>query len=231
MQLPARLGRTTFGDVLGAIHRAAATGVLELHEPTSGRTHRVFFGEGRVTQVELDGASTPLLAILRQDGKVDAELPRRTLLRAMTSRRLVGDVLVNDFHIEKSVVDGALRRQILERLARLDALADAHLSFRVAVRPPKSATDGVEAREFLPGRRRYRDRAGATPRPVSATTSSAHLVLGLAPTATATEIRAAYRALAKSLHPDLHPHASPEERDALGRRLARATEAYRALTG
>ncbi|CAN5760540.1 hypothetical protein BH09MYX1_BH09MYX1_31140 [soil metagenome] len=228
MQLPSRLGRTTFGDVLGTAHRAAATGVVELRE-TSGRMHRVYFAEGRVTQVELDGASTPLLSILRAGGHVDSELPRRTLLRAMTTRRLVGEVLVNDFHIAKSVVDAALRRQILERLARLDGLGDAQLTFRVAVRAPPSATSGLDGREFLPGRRRHRDRAGTTPAPSAAT--SAYRVLGVSPTASSAEIRAAYRTLAKTLHPDLHPHATDGERTDLGRQLAQATEAYRALTG
>lgn len=228
MQLPSRLGRTTFGDVLGTAHRASATGVLELREH-SGRTHRVYFAEGRVTQVELDGASTPLLAILRDGGHVDAELPRRTLLRAMTSRRLVGEVLVSDFHVDRSIVDAALHRQILERLARLEALSDAQLSFRVAVRAPPSATAGLEGSEFLRGRRRLRDRNAATPRPGPAT--HAFRLLGVAPTATREEIRAAYRALAKTLHPDLHPTATTEERTRLGHRLAQITEAYRALTG
>ncbi len=228
MQLPSRLGRSTFGDVLGTIHRARATGALELRE-TSGRSHRVYFADGRVTQVELDGASTPLLSILRDGGHVDSDLPRRTLLRAMSSRRLVGEVLVTDFHVDKAIVDAALRRQILERLARLEQLADAQLSFRVAVRAPPSATSGLEGKDFLPGRRRHRDRAGGTPRP--AASSNAFHLLGVPPTASRAEIRAAYRALAKTLHPDLHPQLTEDERTRLGHRLAQVTEAYRALTG
>lgn len=229
MQLKSRLGRTTFGDVLGTVHRAGASGVLEIHEPTSGRTHRVHFSEGKVIQVDLDGASTPLLTILRERGALDAELPRRTLLRAMASHRLVGDVLVSDFHVDKSVVDAALRRQILERLAKLEALKDGHLSFRVAVRPPRNATAGLDGKEFLPGRKRHRDTA--TPAPPKLVDDTPFRILGLSQQASLAEVRAAYRSLAKTLHPDLHPNASVEERAALGQRLARATEAYRALTG
>lgn len=228
MQLPSRLGRSTFGDILGTIHRARATGALELEEK-SGRRHRVYFSDGRVTQVELDGASTPLLSILRDGGHVDSELPRRTLLRAMSSHRMVGEVLVTDFHVDKAIVDAALRRQILERLARLEALTDAQLSFRVAVRAPPSATSGLDGKDFLPGRRRHRDRVGATPRPAVA--SGAFQLLGVPSTASRSEIRAAYRALAKTLHPDLHPQLSDVERSRLGHRLAQITEAYRALTG
>ncbi len=229
MQLPSRLARTTLGDVLGTAHRARATGVVELRE-SSGRCHRVYFANGKVTQVELDGASTPLLSILREQGHVDAETPRRTLLRAMTSRRLVGEVLVSDFHVARSVVDAALRRQILERLARLEALPDAQLSFRVAVRPPPSATSGLEGTEFLRGRRRHRDRVSAkTPAP--APVAQAFRLLGVGPAATRDEIRAAYRALAKTLHPDLHPNATEAERSRLGHRLAEVTAAYRSLTG
>jgi DnaJ-domain-containing protein 1 len=228
MQLPSRLARTTLGDVLGTAHRARATGVVELRE-LSGRCHRVYFASGKVTQVELDGASTPLLSILRAEGHVDEETPRRTLLRAMSSHRMVGEVLVNDFHVARSVVDAALRRQILERLARLETLSDAQLSFRVAVRAPPSATAGLEGNDFLRGRRRHRDRIAKTPTP--APVGHAFRVLGVGPNATRDEIRAAYRALAKSLHPDLHPHATDGERTRLGHRLAEVTAAYRALTG
>ena len=54
MRLPGRLRLTTLGDVLGALHRERATGVVELTEqagPTAGRVHRVHVDAGLVVFV------------------------------------------------------------------------------------------------------------------------------------------------------------------------------------
>jgi hypothetical protein len=217
MQLPGRLRYTTLGDMLGSLHRARATGTLELVEDR-GRAHRVHLSQGRVISVELDGASPSLGEILRGDRAADDDVLRRSLLRAITSRRLHGEVLVDEFRVEPSVVGGALRRQVLGRLAALEQLADARVSFRVAVRPPRGTLheSPLEAREFLHGRRRARaSRAAETPRP-----DSAWQVLGITPGADAVAIKRAYRRLARTLHPDLHPDATLEERRPLGWRVS-----------
>ena len=161
MQLPGRLKTTTLGDLLGALHRESSTGTLELIEDR-GRTHRVHLSLGRVVAVELDGAAPSLAEILRRDHAADDDVLRRSLLRAMTSRRLHGEVLVDEFHLAPSVVGAALRRQLLSRLTALEQLADARVSFRVAVRPPRGALHQapLDPREFLHGRRR---RARAPP--------------------------------------------------------------------
>src|SRR5258708_1351350 len=135
MQLPGRLRSTTLGDLLGALHREAATGTLELGEDR-GRAHRVHLAQGLVIAVELDGASPSLAEILRHDRAADDDVLRRSLLRAMTSRRLHGEVLVDEFRLSPSVVGDALRRQVLSRLATLEPIPHPPVSFPVALRPP-----------------------------------------------------------------------------------------------
>jgi DnaJ-domain-containing protein 1 len=247
MHLPGRLRSTTLGDMLGSLHRARASGTLELVEDR-GRTHRVHLRAGLVTAVELDGAGSSLAEVLRKDQSIDDDVLRRSLLRAMASRRLHGEVLIQDFRIAPEVVGRALRRQVLLRLAVLERVTDARVHFSAAVRAPRGALEGtpLEAREFLAGRRRARDRhAGAhAPHPererppyrdvsprahVSASHLSAARVLGVAPGADPDEIKRAYRRLAKDFHPDLHPGASEEERRTLQDRFAEVTAAYRAL--
>jgi DnaJ-domain-containing protein 1 len=228
MHLPGRLKATTLGDLLGALYRESATGTLELVEDR-GRTHRVHVARGHVVAVEVDGASPSLAEILRRDRAADDDVLRRSLLRAMTSRRLHGEVLVDEFRLSPSIVGAALRRQVLARLAVLDQIADARVCFRVALRPPRSALHDapLEPREFLHGRRRARARTVV----YAAVDEGADSwrVLGVPPGSDAAEIRRAYRRLARAFHPDLHPGATPEERRTLEVRFAAITEAYRAL--
>jgi hypothetical protein len=230
MHLPGRLRSTTLGDLLGALHRAGATGTLELVEDR-GRAHRVHLSEGLVVAVEVDGASPSLAEILRGERAADDDVLRRSLLRAMTSRRLHGEVLVGEFQISPSIVGNALRRQVLGRLAVIEQLGDARVSFRVALRPPRGALHQapLQAREFLHGRRRARAQREATPATPGESAESAWQVLGLMPGADAASVKRAYRRLARLLHPDLHPHATLEERRALSERFSTITEAYRAL--
>jgi hypothetical protein len=232
MQLPGRLRSTTLGDLLGALHRGAATGTLELVEDR-GRTHRVHLTRGLVAAVELDGASPSLAEILRHGHAADDDVLRRSLLRAMASSRLHGQVLIEEFHLSQSVVGGALRRQVLARLAALDELGDARVCFRVTVRPPRGALLGgaegplwnapLTPPEFLSGRRRARARAA----PVGA--DRAWGVLGLAPGASVADIKRAYRRLARTVHPDLHPNATEAERRSLQARFVEITGAYGSL--
>jgi hypothetical protein len=247
MDLPGRLRATTLGDLLGALHRARVNGTLELAEDR-GRLHRVHLAQGLVAAVELDAASPSLAEILRNDQAADDDVLRRSLLRAMASQRLHGQVLVDDFRLSPEVVGNALRRQVLARLAVLDRLSDARVSFRVAVRVPRGALTGrltpsstrtpwdppLAAHEFLHGRRRLRERggeaSGEAPAPApKRQDQSSWRVLGLPPGAQVDEIKRAYRRLARTVHPDLHPDASDEERRALQARFVEITDAYRTL--
>jgi DnaJ-domain-containing protein 1 len=244
MQLPGRLKATTLGDLLGALHRGSASGTLELAEP-SGRTHRVHLASGLVTAVEVDRASASLGELLQEECGLDDDTLRRSLLRAIASRRLHGDVLVRDFHLSPEVVDRALRRQIVLRLQMLEELADAQIFYRAALKPPRGALTGrpLGASEFLAGRRRARDRSAdlasgthRTARPPSGLPGSidtarvvAYRSLGLPHGAPAGEIKQAYRRLVREIHPDLHPEASNEERRALASRFHEVTAAYKSL--
>lgn len=242
MQLPGRLKATTLGDMLGALHRDKASGTLELSEP-SGRVHRVHLTEGNVTSVELDRASASLAEILRRDDTIDEDTLRRSLLRAMASRRLHGEVLVRDFHLSPDVVGSALRKQLMLRLAVLEDLADAQVTFRVAIRPPRGALvdTPLSAHEFLAGRKRARERAveshSGTYRTASASLPGgwdparvrAYRTLGVRIDADPTEVKAAYRRLVRATHPDLHPDVTHEERRSLSAKFAEVTAAYRAL--
>jgi len=245
MQLPGRLRTTTLGDLLGTLHRARATGTLELAE-FHGRTHRVHLSRGLVVAVELDGPVPSLAEELRREGAVGDDVLKRSLLRAIASRRLHGEVLVRDFKLSPALIDTALRRQLLTRLGVIERLSDAQLLFRVTVRPPRGALvdDPLRPPEFLSGRRRGRDRhTGATPATPAARRSSpradgpsvdprqlaALRVLGVAPGADALAIKRAYRQLARNYHPDLHPQASDDERRALAERFVEVTAAYQTL--
>jgi hypothetical protein len=254
MQLPGRLRSTTLGDLLGALHRARATGTLELSE-FHGRTHRIHLARGLVVAVELDGPVPSLAEELRRQGAIGDEVLKRSLLRAIASRRLHGEVLVRDFKLSPALIDTALRRQLLTRLGVIERLTDAQIVFRVTVRPPRGALldDPLRPPEFLSGRRRTRDKhpgSGASPEarratahdgvdggsryaPPAASVDPGHLaalrVLGVAPGADATAIKRAYRQLARHYHPDLHPGASDDERRALAERFVAVTAAYQAL--
>ena len=233
MLFPGRLRATTLGDLLGQAHRARATGTIELLEESRGRTHRVHLSQGLVIAVELDGASRRLAEVLKDQGAIDEGVASRSVLRAMSSRRLLGEVLVRDFAVPSAVVDRAVRRQLVLRLGALDSIADARVSFRVTVRPPKEAlsSDALDPKEFLAGRKRARDRnAPQTPKHAEISRpASAYRLLGVDERADAAEIRRAFRQVARRLHPDLHPHATPEERRALESELARITAAYQTL--
>src|SRR5688500_7237555 len=242
MQLPGRLKATTLGDLLGALHRSAASGTLELVE-TNGRTHRVHLSQGLVTAVELDRASASLAEVLRRDDVIDEDTLRRSLLRAMASRRLHGEVLVRDFHLSPSIVDRAVRQQLMIRLSVLEELADAQVCYRVTVRPPRGALveEPLGPSDFLAGKKRARDRAPASearyrssrphfvPGTFDTAKANAYRALGLPFGADTTEVKQAYRRLVRSYHPDLHPSATHDERRTLSTKFSEVTAAYRTL--
>jgi DnaJ-domain-containing protein 1 len=229
MNLAGRLRATSVGDLLGTLHRARATGSLELIEDR-GRSHRIHVLQGRVVAVELDGAGPSLGDVLKSQGIAGDDVLRRSLLRSLASRRRHGEVLVDEFRIAPSVVSEALRRQLLQRLALLEQISDARIAFRVAVRQPRGALSDrpLEPKDFLHGRRRARPRSEASPA-VRDGNDGPWQILGLAPGTDLTEIKRAYRRLVRSVHPDVHPNASEDQRRVLEARFAEITEAYRSL--
>jgi DnaJ-domain-containing protein 1 len=240
MRIPGRLRSSTLGDILGTAHRESACGAVELVE-SSGRTHRVHLLRGLVTSVEVDRASPSLAEMLRRDDVLGEDVIRRSLLRALSSRRLHGEVLVEEFRISPSVVDLALRKQIQNRLHLLENLTDAQVHFRVTVRPPRGSMQEkpLLAPEFLHGRKRARDREvwsssdrpGDRVRTAQNDAARAHAlrVLGLSGNESVDEVKRVYRKLAVTLHPDAHASASLEQQQEYSTKFQEVVRAYQAL--
>lgn len=241
MQLAGRLRATTLGDVLGALHRARAHGVLELVEtsgPSAGRKHRIHLTAGQVASVDASSSDVPLGELLRRRGLLDASGHRKLVLRlAQHPGRRAGDLLVEERLIAPDVLGAVLRHQLRARLDALFRLPDATVSFHVA-RTPVATADPLPVREYLAGRPRARDRAEAPARPSTAPAprregprERALSTLGLPDSAGRDDVTRAFRRLARDAHPDRFPQASDAERRALVARFAAITAAYHALVG
>jgi hypothetical protein len=244
MQLPGRLRLTTLGDALGALHRAAASGVLELTEDR-GATHRIHFVQGAIIDVETGLFRQRLGDLLAGQGflgaRALARLARR-LLEAPTRR--AGEILVEEGLASSELISAGLRRQLRHKLDALFQLRDAQMTFRVP-RPRAAGAAPLSPGEFLHGRPRKRARtqaqvAAGSPEPPPASAPApramphglrtrAYATLGLLPGADRATVQQAFRRLARSLHPDRHPDANPSERARLLSRFAELSAAYHAL--
>jgi hypothetical protein len=256
MKLPGRLRVTTLGDVFGALHRAAATGTLELLEiegPTSGRRHAVEFEGGLVAEVDTPLPCSRLGEILRSEGFLAEGAVRRLLARIQQNpARPCGELLVEEALATRDLVQAALRHQLRLKVDVLFRLDDARLGFRVP-RPrarPAEQPLPLSPREFLYGRERARLRrwasvaaaagaraapptAGATaPKPsvfVDPARRRALAALGLDGAADRDSVQRAFRRLAAQYHPDRFPNASGPEHSARIRRFAELSAAYHLL--
>jgi DnaJ-domain-containing protein 1 len=239
MNLPGRLSRTTLGDLLGRLHRAAASGVLELVEASgarAGASHRVFFTGGLVDSVETLDAHPPLGELLAREGALDSASLAKLLRKLMANPALrAGEILVNENLASEALVAAALRWQLRARLESVFRLADGQVRFHVrsaAARGRLAAMLGP--RDFLHGRRRARAEGGSrasTHVRESLKQAEARRVLGVAPDADADTVRKAYRRLAAVHHPDRHPGAGPSELSELVRTFTRITAAYQVVAG
>ncbi len=221
MQLPGQLKNTTLGDLLGALHREQASGVLELIEP-DGKRHHIDLREGDVEFVESERGG-PLLG----------DLLELTDLPHPENDSRLGDALLAEGRITRAQLTDALRRQTLARLERLFAIQKASVRFHA----PRPAADDptaprrLERREFLEGRPRARARGQSTLEfPTNRRHTGALRVLGLSDTATPQDIRRAFRELAQKHHPDRHPGADAAQRHLLFRQFAEISRAYHTLT-
>lgn len=238
MLLPGRLNNTTLGDVLGQLHRARASGVLELVEvrgATSGRVHRIHLASGLVAHVESALRVPRLGELLRREGLLSDEGVRH-LARPPGGRR-AGEILVDSGLASERLVSAALRRQLRLRLDALFSVEEAQLRFRAFVRGlPAASSLPLSPREFLHGRPRARKAAraanpGASPavRRRDPARSWALSALGLGSEASSSDVRTAFRRLAREVHPDCHPRATAAERAELLTRFARLSAAYHQL--
>jgi hypothetical protein len=224
MQLPQDYRATTLGDLLGPLLRAEASGELEVAE-NSGRTHRILLHRGAVAGVQADVATPSLAEVFAQQSTLPADVLKRSVLRALASGRLHGEVLVRDFGVPEQLVESALIAQAQAVLAAIERVPAGRVRFRAVgssgrVRPlPRLLAPS----EFLRGRVRARDGRAAPARSGAARTIwpeaalgdsdavvQARRHLGVGSGATRSEIRAAYAASVRALHPDLRPACADE---------------------
>jgi hypothetical protein len=236
MNLPGRLTLVTLGDLLGTLHRAEASGVLELVETKgacAGRLHRVYLARGSVDGVET-GFDNPRIGELLYDrGLIDRD-GLVALIRCVLEQpgRRAGEILVGERLATPAVVGAALRLQLKARLDSMFRLTDASVRFHVR-RPMAPVPSGLllSPRDFLFGRPRTRSRVSNEARARVAALddagrANAYRTLGLEPGADAGAVRQAFRRLAREHHPDCHPNASAPEVATLVRRLSEITAAY-----
>lgn len=242
MQLPGRLRMTTLGDLLGALHRACASGILELVEVEgvrAGRSHRVYFSSGLVEDVDTSLDHPSLGELLAREGLLSAAALARVARRLIEQPgKRVGEILVEEGLGSADLVAGALRRQRASRLEALYTLSEALIRFHVPRPRAGYRPTPLSTREFLHGRPRARARErytfGSGARPSSNSSAggpklAAYRELGLGSDASAREIQRTFRKLAAELHPDRFPHASATEKAAHLARFAKLSAAYHEL--
>jgi hypothetical protein len=252
MQIPSRLRDTTLGDVLAQLHRAYATGVLELIEPR-GR-HAIHLRRGFVQAVESERAMLRLGDVAARRWGLARPLVERARMLAHARGMRIGHALVATEAIAPVDLEQLLADQQRARLEALYTLEDAELRFRVSRPLPTGAAEQhpLPARETFFHRPRKAPRADEDPAPTAggpAPTAAAgrraptsgvreafhpqareYALLGVRPGADAKVLRDAFRALVFDLHPDRGHGLTERERSARAQRLIDVVRAYRALT-
>jgi DnaJ-domain-containing protein 1 len=239
MNLPGRLKLTTLGDLLGDLHRARASGVLELWElegPASGRCHRIYLDAGLVDRVDSALPGPKLGELLLREGFLSLE-GVRTLVRRLVAEpdKKAGQILLSERLLDSGLLQSALRAQLRSKLDALFSLPDARIRFHVRRPADFDRHSPLTPREFLFGRPRARARAQqreaprALPPAADAQRRAAYQELGVEPGADEATLRKAFRKLAASHHPDRYPRASTREKALLAQRFSRISEAYHRL--
>lgn len=222
MVIPGALERTTLGDVLGALHRARATGWLEIAERIA-RPAWVFLRAGDPTFVVAEG--------VRLGEVLGLHFPF-----APREPELLGESLVRAGAIAPDQVREGLREQTRRRLSKLFQIRSARLRFRPATAfdmDPRAnakaalAAPSLAPEEYLHGRPRARDAASGGAPDVPPEVRLALFELGLTRVPTNDELRQVFRVLAREIHPD--GARDPEDRDHREKRLARLSAAYHTL--
>lgn len=229
MFLPARLERSTLGDLLGSLHRGRANGRLELVEvegPTAGARRTIHLAGGAIVRV--DGSGLRIGERLAADASGRVAIERMLASRSPGDTRLSGEVLVAAGLADAETVRHALRAQAAERLEGLFALQRAQVRFRVAAGgAPAAPRIELGPDVFLHGRPRRDPRADAAPAVAAPSAlDEALATLGLsAAEATVDAIGRAFRRRAAALHPDRARDATT--RRVLERAFAQLGDAYR----
>ncbi len=235
MILAGQLSRTSLGDLLGALHRGRANGVLVLEETAlsrAGASHAIHIQDGRPTAVASEGPR--LGELMRERGDLDREQLAEAVRRQRRGDvRLVGELL-RDLGADPEAIEATLERQTRQRLEPLYALPEARVRFHAAlfadvvtptwIRAARSSRP-LPPTEFLHGRPRNR------PREASAEDArrEAYRALGLEPPVDPATLRTRFKQRVLELHPDRA--ADETDRAARTKLLARVTAAYQLLAG
>ncbi len=228
MLLPTRLRETTLGDLLAALHRAYASGVLELVVP--GRHHAIHLRRGLVQAVECSERSHRFGDLATDTGLCPRDAVEHASREAFARNTRIGQHLVARGVLSPATRDRVLQAQRARRLDALYGLADADLRFHAArPLPPGSAEQSpMSAGEAFHGRARRRDRVRAPTHP-GGDRRRALRVLGLDEATTPTQLRARYRERVTALHPDHAVNLDERERERRVAELRAVIDAYRSL--
>ncbi len=250
MNLSGRLAATTLGDLLGTLHRARASGTLELTEdagPVAGRVHRLRFDAGLLHFVESTLGAPRLGEMLVAKGYI-SHLQQIELLsyQECALGKSTGKCLIELQWVSSDLIRETIREQLIGRLSALYQLRNARVTYRV-IRPQLQGivpNEPLTVKEFLHGRPRTRDRKPAEDSSSHASDSPkivmnpsdpmrrrALLLLGLEPHADTTDVKRAFRRMAAKLHPDRHLVAPLRQQELVRQRFSQVTEAYHLLTG
>jgi DnaJ-domain-containing protein 1 len=227
MQLASRLRDTSLGDLLAALHRAGASGVLELIERHT--RHAIHLRRGHVQAVETDARATRLGDVAIRAGAASRPCVERARIYAQSRGLRIGQALVATRTIDTHELDSLLATQQRERLASLYRLGDAEVRFRVARPLPEGACERqpLGPQETFFGRPRRKPRTMVRP---AAALRAPRAILGVTESANRDEIRVAFRRLVLELHPDRAVDVPDAERNARAARLVEVLEAYRSLS-
>jgi DnaJ-domain-containing protein 1 len=238
VNLPGRLKLTTLGDLLGELHRARASGVLELFElygASAGRCHRIYLDAGLVDGVDSTMTAPRLGELLLREGLLTVD-GVRTLLRRLVNEpgKKAGQILLSERLLDDGLLQAALRAQLRSKLDGLFRLEDARIRFHVRRPRDRNLPPPLTPREFLFGRPRARPRgatraSGASPQRLPDARTAAYRELGLEPGTDADTLRRTFRKLAATHHPDRYPRASVREKQLNAQRFSRISEAYHRL--
>ncbi len=133
MALRGNLRDFSLTQLLNLVSLAKKTGVLTLGEGSSQAT--VYFREGMLVHVSLDGKASNLRNLLERVGKIN-EAQSRLLPREARSDKEWGLLLINSGLINRADIIEAIRRHTLETTYRLFTWTEGSFLFEPNVLPP-----------------------------------------------------------------------------------------------
>ena len=133
MALRGNLRDFTLTQLLNLVILAKKTGALALLEGNSQAT--VYFREGMLVHLSLDGQARNLCNLLKRVGKIN-EAESRLLPQEARSEKEWGLLLINTGLINRADIIEAVRCHTLERVYRLFTWAEGNFLFEPNVLPP-----------------------------------------------------------------------------------------------